>query len=101
MSEQWRLNLWQVLRSRPLDIFVIGGLGLMALLCMMSDVIAWPLLPAKQSELAGIWGNNSGVSIDLDPTLGKHIVQIVPPYKSYPITITDSLIVYSDRQQQS
>jgi hypothetical protein len=101
MSEQWRLEIQQVLRRRRLDIIVIGGLGVMMLMCVWSEIMAWPLLPTHRSALSGSWRSDSGVSIDLNLTFAEHTVRIASASKSYPISLTDSLIIYSDHQQQS
>jgi hypothetical protein len=54
-----RSNISDLLR-RPLDIIVIGGLGMMVLLCMISDMITWPLVPTNSSELSGTWKITAG-----------------------------------------
>ena len=95
------MNILHLLRRRLLDTIVIGGLSMLFLMCAWSEVIAWPLLPAEQNDLAGTWERESGASTDFTLTFTERNVRIEPLFKNYPISVTGSAIVYSDHQQQT
>jgi hypothetical protein len=96
-----RSNISDLLR-RPLDIIVIGGLGMMVLLCMISDVITWPLLPANRSELIAPWESTDGPLNISYVSFEDQSVIVRIACETYPVRITGSEIVYLDgRPSQS